>query len=62
MVTAGIFYDYKIEFYFDLAPGTKIIAIVGAVTSLVAATIQFKQISKKVLTVDGISMGCLTLD
>jgi NADH-quinone oxidoreductase subunit L len=51
MVTAGIFMITRLNFIFDLAPDVQnIIAIVGAVTSLVAATIALVQTDiKKVL-------------
>jgi NADH-quinone oxidoreductase subunit L len=44
MVTAGIFMITRLNYLFDLAPDVQnIIAIVGAVTSLVAATIALVQ-------------------
>jgi hypothetical protein len=49
MVTAGIFMT-RLNYLFDLAPDVQnIIAIIGAVTSLVAATIALVQTDKKVL-------------
>jgi NADH-quinone oxidoreductase subunit L len=59
----GYLYDYKIEFYFDLAPDVQnIIAIVGAVT-LVAATIALVQTDiKKVLAYSTVSqLDCFSL-
>ena len=57
MVTAGIFMVTRLNFVFDLAPGVQtIIAIVGAVTSLVAATIGLVQTDiKKVLAYSTVS-------
>jgi NADH-quinone oxidoreductase subunit L len=51
MVTAGIFMITRLNYLFDLAPDVQnIIAIIGAVTSLVAATIALVQTDiKKVL-------------
>jgi NADH-quinone oxidoreductase subunit L len=44
MVTAGIFMITRLNYLFDLAPDVQnIIAIIGAVTSLVAATIALVQ-------------------
>jgi NADH-quinone oxidoreductase subunit L len=56
MVTAGIFMITRLNF-FDLAPDVQnIIAIVGAVTSLVAATIALVQTDiKKVLAYSTVS-------
>nr|WP_294928678.1 NADH-quinone oxidoreductase subunit L [uncultured Flavobacterium sp.] len=57
MVTAGIFMVTRLNFVFDLAPDVQtIIAIVGAVTSLVAATIGLVQTDiKKVLAYSTVS-------
>ena len=57
MVTAGIFMITRLNFIFDLAPDVQnIIAIVGAVTSLVAATIALVQTDiKKVLAYSTVS-------
>ncbi len=57
MVTAGIFMITRLNFVFDLAPEVQnIIAIVGAVTSLVAATIALVQTDiKKVLAYSTVS-------
>lgn len=57
MVTAGIFMISRLHFLFDLAPDVQnIIAIVGAVTSLVAATIAlFQNDIKKVLAYSTVS-------
>jgi NADH-quinone oxidoreductase subunit L len=57
MVTAGIFMITRLNFVFDLAPDVQnIIAIVGAVTSLVAATIGLAQNDiKKVLAYSTVS-------
>lgn len=57
MVTAGIFMITRLNFVFDLAPYVQnIIAIVGAVTSLVAATIGLAQNDiKKVLAYSTVS-------
>ncbi len=57
MVTAGIFMITRLNFLFDLAPEVQnIIAIVGAVTSLVAATIALVQADiKKVLAYSTVS-------
>lgn len=57
MVTAGIFMITRLNFVFDLAPEVQnIIAIVGAVTSLVAATIGLAQNDiKKVLAYSTVS-------
>jgi NADH-quinone oxidoreductase subunit L len=57
MVTAGIFMITRLNFVFDLAPDVQnIIAIVGAVTSLVAATIALVQTDiKKVLAYSTVS-------
>ncbi|MEN9907281.1 MAG: hypothetical protein RLZZ540_422 [Bacteroidota bacterium] len=57
MVTAGIFMVTRLNFVFDLAPEVQnIIAIVGAVTSLVAATIALVQTDiKKVLAYSTVS-------
>jgi NADH-quinone oxidoreductase subunit L len=57
MVTAGIFMITRLNFVFDLAPGVQnIIAIIGAVTSLVAATIALVQTDiKKVLAYSTVS-------
>ncbi|WP_026712544.1 NADH-quinone oxidoreductase subunit L [Flavobacterium daejeonense] len=57
MVTAGIFMITRLNFVFDLAPEIQnIIAIIGAVTSLVAATIALVQTDiKKVLAYSTVS-------
>ncbi|MEZ7499624.1 NADH-quinone oxidoreductase subunit L [Flavobacterium sp. Arc3] len=57
MVTAGIFMITRLNYIFDLAPEVQnIIAIVGAVTSLVAATIALVQTDiKKVLAYSTVS-------
>lgn len=57
MVTAGIFLITRLNFVFDLAPEVQnIIAIVGAVTALVAATIALVQTDiKKVLAYSTVS-------
>lgn len=57
MVTAGIFMITRLNYLFDLAPDVQnIIAIVGAVTSLVAATIALVQTDiKKVLAYSTVS-------
>lgn len=57
MVTAGIFMITRLNFVFDLAPDVQnIIAIVGAVTSLFAATIALVQTDiKKVLAYSTVS-------
>ena len=57
MVTAGIFMITRLNFLFDLAPDVQmIIAIIGAVTSLVAATIALVQTDiKKVLAYSTVS-------
>lgn len=57
MVTAGIFMITRLNFIFDLAPSVQeIIAIVGGVTSLVAATIALTQTDiKKVLAYSTVS-------
>ena len=57
MVTAGIFLITRLNFIFDLAPDVQnIIAIIGAVTSLVAATIALVQTDiKKVLAYSTVS-------
>lgn len=57
MVTAGIFMLTRLNFLFDLAPSVQnIIAIVGAVTALVAATIALVQNDiKKVLAYSTVS-------
>ncbi|MES2240255.1 MAG: NADH-quinone oxidoreductase subunit L [Bacteroidota bacterium] len=57
MVTAGIFMITRLNFVFDLAPEVQnIIAIIGAVTSLVAATIALVQTDiKKVLAYSTVS-------
>ena len=57
MVTAGIFMVTRLNFVFDLAPDVQtIIAIVGGVTSLVAATIGLVQTDiKKVLAYSTVS-------
>jgi NADH-quinone oxidoreductase subunit L len=57
MVTAGIFMITRLNFVFDLAPDIQnIIAIVGAVTALVAATIALVQTDiKKVLAYSTVS-------
>lgn len=57
MVTAGIFMVTRLNFVFDLTPDVQtVIAIVGAVTSLVAATIGLVQTDiKKVLAYSTVS-------
>ena len=57
MVTAGIFMVTRLNFVFDLAPDVQtVIAIIGAVTSLVAATIGLVQTDiKKVLAYSTVS-------
>ncbi|NMH28698.1 NADH-quinone oxidoreductase subunit L [Flavobacterium silvaticum] len=57
MVTAGIFMVTRMHFLFDLAPNVQnVIAIVGAVTSIVAATIGLVQNDiKKVLAYSTVS-------
>ena len=56
MVTAGIFMITRLNFIFDLFQTFKnIIAIVGAITSLVAATIGLAQNDKKVLAYSTVS-------
>ncbi|MDD5148895.1 MAG: NADH-quinone oxidoreductase subunit L [Flavobacterium sp.] len=57
MVTAGIFMITRLNFLFDMAPSVQnIIAIIGAVTSLVAATIALTQTDiKKVLAYSTVS-------
>jgi NADH-quinone oxidoreductase subunit L len=57
MVTAGIFMITRLNFLFDLAPSVQnVIAIVGAVTALVAATIALVQTDiKKVLAYSTVS-------
>lgn len=57
MVTAGIFMVTRLNFLFDLTPGVQsIIAVVGAVTALVAATIGLVQNDiKKVLAYSTVS-------
>ncbi len=57
MVTAGIFMITRLNFVFDLAPNVQmIIAIVGGITSLVAATIGLVQTDiKKVLAYSTVS-------
>lgn len=57
MVTAGIFMVTRLHFVFDLAPDVQtVIAVVGAVTSLVAATIGLVQTDiKKVLAYSTVS-------
>lgn len=57
MVTAGIFMITRLNYVFDLAPEIQnIIAIIGAVTSLVAATIALVQTDiKKVLAYSTVS-------
>ena len=57
MVTAGIFMITRLNYVFDLTPAVQnIIAIVGAVTSLVAATIALVQTDiKKVLAYSTVS-------
>jgi NADH-quinone oxidoreductase subunit L len=57
MVTAGIFMITRMHFLFDLVPNIQnIIAIIGAVTSLVAATIALTQTDiKKVLAYSTVS-------
>jgi NADH-quinone oxidoreductase subunit L len=57
MVTAGIFMITRLHFLFDLAPEVQnAIAIIGAITSLVAATIALVQTDiKKVLAYSTVS-------
>ncbi|MRX39120.1 NADH-quinone oxidoreductase subunit L [Flavobacterium sp. LC2016-23] len=57
MVTAGIFMITRLNFVFDLAPDVQtVIAVIGAVTSLVAATIGLVQTDiKKVLAYSTVS-------
>lgn len=57
MVTAGIFMVTRLNFVFDLAPDVQsVIAIIGAITSLVAATIGLVQNDiKKVLAYSTVS-------
>jgi NADH-quinone oxidoreductase subunit L len=57
MVTAGIFMITRLNYVFDLAPEVQnVIAIIGAVTSLVAATIALVQTDiKKVLAYSTVS-------
>lgn len=57
MVTAGIFMICRLNFLFDLAPHVQnIIAIVGAITALIAATIALVQTDiKKVLAYSTVS-------
>ncbi|MFH7014088.1 NADH-quinone oxidoreductase subunit L [Flavobacterium sp. FlaQc-52] len=57
MVTAGIFMVTRLNFVFDLAPDVQsIIAVIGAITSLVAATIGLVQTDiKKVLAYSTVS-------
>ena len=57
MVTAGIFMITRMNFLFDLTPGVQsIIAVVGAITALVAATIGLVQNDiKKVLAYSTVS-------
>jgi len=57
MVTAGIFMVTRLNFVFDLAPDVQtVIAVIGAVTSLVAATIGLVQTDiKKVLAYSTVS-------
>ena len=57
MVTAGIFMITRLNYLFDLAPEVQnIIAIIGAITSLVAATIALVQTDiKKVLAYSTVS-------
>ncbi|AOZ98889.1 NADH-quinone oxidoreductase subunit L [Flavobacterium commune] len=57
MVTAGIFMITRLNYVFDLAPEVQnIIAIIGAITSLVAATIALVQTDiKKVLAYSTVS-------
>jgi len=57
MVTAGIFMVTRLHFLFDLTPGVQsIIAVVGAITALVAATIGLVQNDiKKVLAYSTVS-------
>ncbi|WP_456313893.1 NADH-quinone oxidoreductase subunit L [Pseudomonas shirazensis] len=57
MVTAGIFMVTRLNFIFDLAPDVQtVIAVIGAVTSLVAATIALVQTDiKKVLAYSTVS-------
>ncbi len=57
MVTAGIFMITRLNFLFDIAPSVQnIIAIIGAITSLVAATIALTQTDiKKVLAYSTVS-------
>jgi len=57
MVTAGIFMVTRLNFIFDLAPDVQtVIAVIGAITSLVAATIGLVQTDiKKVLAYSTVS-------
>ncbi|OXA73125.1 NADH-quinone oxidoreductase subunit L [Flavobacterium aquidurense] len=57
MVTAGIFMVTRLNFVFDLAPEVQtVIAVIGAITSLVAATIGLVQTDiKKVLAYSTVS-------
>ncbi|MBF4483838.1 MULTISPECIES: NADH-quinone oxidoreductase subunit L [unclassified Flavobacterium] len=57
MVTAGIFMITRLNFIFDLAPDVQtVIAVIGAITSLVAATIGLVQTDiKKVLAYSTVS-------
>jgi len=57
MVTAGIFMVTRLNFLFDLTPGVQsIIAVIGAITALVAATIGLVQNDiKKVLAYSTVS-------
>jgi NADH-quinone oxidoreductase subunit L len=57
MVTAGIFMITRLNFLFDIAPNVQeIIAVIGAVTSIVAATIALTQNDiKKVLAYSTVS-------
>lgn len=57
MVTAGIFMVTRLNFVFDLAPDVQtVIAVIGAITSLVAATIGLVQTDiKKVLAYSTVS-------
>ncbi|CAA9196982.1 NADH-quinone oxidoreductase subunit L [Flavobacterium collinsii] len=57
MVTAGIFMITRLNFVFDLAPDVQsVIAVIGAITSLVAATIGLVQTDiKKVLAYSTVS-------
>jgi NADH-quinone oxidoreductase subunit L len=57
MVTAGIFMATRLNFVFDLAPDVQtVIAVIGAITSLVAATIGLVQTDiKKVLAYSTVS-------